>query len=182
MPNPWFFQVCRYADSGTVLSGLLAAGKIKDPFYRTNEDATRALFWKGLCFFTRTFDVNEELVRQQFTYCSGVWRTWHAEHGNRLGGGQLSDVIRKGQIQQTGWAGQNDGWCICPSGMQHRHNIIKAGNNAGARPPTAVNTNCTAFQNSFIVLSSFDFLYEKSSYPQWITAWFQKVFYCSCKI
>lgn len=29
---------------GTVLSGLLAAGKIKDPFYRTNEDATRALF------------------------------------------------------------------------------------------------------------------------------------------
>lgn len=41
---------------GTVLSGLLAAGKIKDPFYRTNEDATRALFWKDYVF-TRTFDV-----------------------------------------------------------------------------------------------------------------------------
>lgn len=46
---------------GTVLSGLLAAGKIKDPFYRTNEDATRALFWKDYVF-TRTFDVDEELL------------------------------------------------------------------------------------------------------------------------
>ena len=49
---------------GTVLSGLLAAGKIKDPFYRTNEDATRALFWKDYVF-TRTFDVDEELLAQQ---------------------------------------------------------------------------------------------------------------------
>ena len=58
---------------GTVLSGLLAAGKIKDPFYRTNEDATRALFWKDYVF-TRTFDVDEELLAQQHIVlvCDGL--------------------------------------------------------------------------------------------------------------
>lgn len=58
---------------GTVLSGLLAAGKIKDPFYRTNEDATRALFWKDYVF-TRTFDVDEELLPQQHIVlvCEGL--------------------------------------------------------------------------------------------------------------
>lgn len=58
---------------GTVLSGLLAAGKIKDPFYRTNEDATRALFWKDYVF-TRTFDVDEELLAQQhiILVCEGL--------------------------------------------------------------------------------------------------------------
>ena len=58
---------------GTVLSGLLAAGKIKDPFYRTKEDATRALFWKDYVF-TRTFDVDEELLAQQHIVlvCEGL--------------------------------------------------------------------------------------------------------------
>ena len=58
---------------GTVLSGILAAGKIKDPFYRTNEDATRALFWKDYVF-TRTFDVDEELLAQQHIVlvCEGL--------------------------------------------------------------------------------------------------------------
>lgn len=58
---------------GTVLSGLLAAGKIKDPFYRTNEDATRALFWKDYVF-TRTFDVDEERLAQQHIVlvCEGL--------------------------------------------------------------------------------------------------------------
>lgn len=58
---------------GTVLSGLLAAGKIKDPFHRTNEDATRALFWKDYVF-TRTFDVDEELLAQQHIVlvCEGL--------------------------------------------------------------------------------------------------------------
>ena len=58
---------------GTVLTGLLAAGKIKDPFYRTNEDATRALFWKDYVF-TRTFDVDEELLAQQHIVlvCEGL--------------------------------------------------------------------------------------------------------------
>lgn len=58
---------------GTVLSGLLAAGKIKDPFYRTNEDATRALFWKDYVF-TRIFDVDEELLAQQHIVlvCEGL--------------------------------------------------------------------------------------------------------------
>lgn len=58
---------------GTVLSGLLAAGKIKAPFYRTNEDATRALFWKDYVF-TRTFDVDEELLAQQHIVlvCEGL--------------------------------------------------------------------------------------------------------------
>ena len=58
---------------GTVLSGLLAAGKIKDPFYRTNEDATRALFWKDYVF-TRTFEVDEKLLAQQHIVlvCEGL--------------------------------------------------------------------------------------------------------------
>lgn len=58
---------------GTVLSGLLAAGKIEDPFYRTNEEATRALFWKDYVF-TRTFDVDEALFAQQHIVlvCEGL--------------------------------------------------------------------------------------------------------------
>ena len=65
---------------GTVLSGLLAAGKIKDPFYRTNEDATRALFWKDYVF-TRTFDVDEEPSAPRkkrnsdcFSFCAAFYR------------------------------------------------------------------------------------------------------------
>ena len=49
---------------GTVLSGFLAAGEIEDPFYRTNEDATRALFWDDYQF-TRTFAVDETFLAEQ---------------------------------------------------------------------------------------------------------------------
>ena len=38
--------LCAVLVPGSVLSGLYGAGKIEDPFYRTNEDATRELFWK----------------------------------------------------------------------------------------------------------------------------------------
>ena len=37
--------LCAVQVPGSVLSGLYGAGKIEDPFYRTNEDATRELFW-----------------------------------------------------------------------------------------------------------------------------------------
>ena len=36
--------LCEVQVPGSVLSGLYGAGKIEDPFYRTNEDATRELF------------------------------------------------------------------------------------------------------------------------------------------
>ena len=47
---------------GTVHTDLLANGKIEDPFYRTNEDATRELFWKDY-EFCRTFVVAEEALK-----------------------------------------------------------------------------------------------------------------------
>ena len=48
--------LCAVQVPGSVLSGLYGAGKIEDPFYRTNEDATRELFWKDY-EFCRTFVV-----------------------------------------------------------------------------------------------------------------------------
>lgn len=42
--------LCAVQVPGSVLSGLYGAGKIEDPFYRTNEDATRELFWKDYEF------------------------------------------------------------------------------------------------------------------------------------
>lgn len=45
--------LCAVQVPGSVLSGLYGAGKIEDPFYRTNEDATRELFWKDYEFCRR---------------------------------------------------------------------------------------------------------------------------------
>ena len=45
--------LCAVQVPGSVLSGLYGAGKIEDPFYRTNEDATRELFWKIMNFAER---------------------------------------------------------------------------------------------------------------------------------
>ena len=39
-------RLCEVQVPGSVLSGLYGAGKIEDPFYRTNEDVTRELFMK----------------------------------------------------------------------------------------------------------------------------------------
>ena len=49
--------LCAVQVPGSVLSGLYGAGKIEDPFYRTNEDATRELFWKDY-EFCRTYLYN----------------------------------------------------------------------------------------------------------------------------
>ncbi len=51
--------MCSLTVPGTVLSGLLDAKLIDDPFYRTNEDDTRALFWKDY-EFDRSFDISEK--------------------------------------------------------------------------------------------------------------------------
>lgn len=47
-------RLCEVQVPGSVLSGLYGAGKIEDPFYRTNEDVTRELFRKDY-EFSRTF-------------------------------------------------------------------------------------------------------------------------------
>ena len=39
--------LCAVQVPGSVISGLYGAGKIEDPFYRTDEDATRELFCKN---------------------------------------------------------------------------------------------------------------------------------------
>lgn len=49
---------------GSVISGLLAAGKIEDPYYRENEYATREMFWNDF-MFTRTFSVEEDLLNAE---------------------------------------------------------------------------------------------------------------------
>lgn len=57
-------DLCKVEVPGTVLSGLLTAGKIEDPFYRTNEDQTRALFWDDY-MFERTFSVSKKLLEEE---------------------------------------------------------------------------------------------------------------------
>ena len=42
--------LCSVEVPGTVISGLCAAGKIEDPYYRENEYEVRDLFWKDYQF------------------------------------------------------------------------------------------------------------------------------------
>ena len=58
---------------GSVISGLLAAGKIEDPYYRENEYATREMFWNDF-MFTRTFSVEENLLNEETVelVCEGL--------------------------------------------------------------------------------------------------------------
>ena len=65
--------LCAVQVPGSVLSGLYGAGKIEDPFYRTNEDATRELFWKDY-EFCRTFAVTEDVLNEKkvILVCEGL--------------------------------------------------------------------------------------------------------------
>lgn len=65
--------LCEVQVPGSVLSGLYGAGKIEDPFYRTNEDATRELFWKDY-EFCRTFMVTEDALEEEkvVLVCEGL--------------------------------------------------------------------------------------------------------------
>lgn len=65
--------LCEVQVPGSVLSGLYGAGKIEDPFYRTNEDATRELFWKDY-EFGRTFVVAEDDLKEEkvVLVCEGL--------------------------------------------------------------------------------------------------------------
>lgn len=49
---------------GSVISGLLAAGEIEDPYYRENEYDTRELFWNDY-EFSRKFSVDRELIQEK---------------------------------------------------------------------------------------------------------------------
>ncbi len=66
-------ELCTLQVPGTVLSGLLDAKLIEDPFYRLNEDPTRALFWKDYVF-TREFDVSKETLGEDqiVLVCEGL--------------------------------------------------------------------------------------------------------------
>lgn len=66
-------EICDVTVPGTVLSGFLAEKKIEDPFYRTNEDTTRELFWKDY-EFKRSFEISEELLKEEKTelVCEGL--------------------------------------------------------------------------------------------------------------
>lgn len=65
--------MCQVTVPGTVLSGLLEANLIDDPFYRTNEDATRALFRKDYEFY-RSFNISKELLLEEkiVLVCNGL--------------------------------------------------------------------------------------------------------------
>ena len=65
--------LCAVQVPGSVLSGLYGAGRIEDPFYRTNEDAVRELFWKDY-EFSRTFAAAEEILREEkvILVCEGL--------------------------------------------------------------------------------------------------------------
>jgi len=58
---------------GSVLSGLLAAGAIEDPYYRENEYDARELFRKDYSFY-RSFEVDEEMLEQECIdlVCDGI--------------------------------------------------------------------------------------------------------------
>lgn len=65
--------LCQIQVPGTVLSGLLNAGKIEDPFYRTNEEQTRELFWNDYVF-ERSFTVEKKLLKEDqiLLICEGL--------------------------------------------------------------------------------------------------------------
>lgn len=56
--------LCPVEVPGTVISGLYAAGKIENPYYRENEYKVRELFWKDYQF-ARRFVVSQELLGQR---------------------------------------------------------------------------------------------------------------------
>ena len=58
---------------GSVLSTLLDAGAIEDPYYRQNEYTTRDLFWQDY-IFERSFEVTQELLNQDVIQlvCYGI--------------------------------------------------------------------------------------------------------------
>ena len=58
---------------GSVLSTLLDAGVIEDPYYRQNEYTTRDLFWQDY-IFERSFEVTQELLNQDVIQlvCYGI--------------------------------------------------------------------------------------------------------------
>ncbi len=58
---------------GSVISGLVAAGKIEDPFYRENEYETRELFWSDY-LFSRKFSVGPDVIKQDAVtlVCEGL--------------------------------------------------------------------------------------------------------------
>ena len=58
---------------GSVLSTLLDAGAIEDPYYRQNEYTARDLFWQDY-IFERSFEVTQELLNQDVIQlvCYGI--------------------------------------------------------------------------------------------------------------
>ncbi len=65
-------RLCEVQVPGSVLSGLTGAGKIEDPFYRTNEDV-RELFRKDY-EFSRTFVAAEDILKEEkiILVCEGL--------------------------------------------------------------------------------------------------------------
>lgn len=57
-------ELCPVEVPGTVISGLYAAGKIENPYYRENEYGVRDLFWKDYQF-VRRFVADRELLGQR---------------------------------------------------------------------------------------------------------------------
>ena len=66
-------RLCEVQVPGSVISGLYGAGKIEDPFYRTNEDVTRELFRKDY-EFSRTFVAAEDILKEEkiILVCEGL--------------------------------------------------------------------------------------------------------------
>lgn len=65
--------LCSVEVPGTVISGLCAAGKIEDPYYRENEYEVRDLFWKDYQF-VRSFAADQELMglKELNLVCKGL--------------------------------------------------------------------------------------------------------------
>ncbi len=65
--------LCSVEVPGTVISGLCAAGKIEDPYYRENEYEVRDLFWKDYQF-VRSFVADQELMglKELNLVCKGL--------------------------------------------------------------------------------------------------------------
>ncbi|MDE7476692.1 MAG: glycoside hydrolase family 2 protein [Lachnospiraceae bacterium] len=66
-------MLCAVEVPGTVISGLYAAGKIENPYYRENEYEVRKLFWKDYQF-VRSFMVDRELLtrKELALVCKGL--------------------------------------------------------------------------------------------------------------
>lgn len=110
-------RLCEVQVPGSVLSGLYGAGKIEDPFYRTNEDVTRELFRKDY-EFSRTFVAAEDILKEEkiILVCEGLdtladiyingQKAGSADNMHRTWKLDVKEFLHSGRIRSGSYSGR----------------------------------------------------------------------------